>query len=229
MSVIPVDEPPGARTSSAQRGFRQRACAGARCVFCRSNEATRVPEITLRRCKHDVDRLRRLMRQTLPGAGRRRPVAAPLWSDDATAMNGQAALPVPEVARSPLRGICLVVTGTENMAQSTERTVGSAGHGGQIPHSDPTPRALSEATTPGPHRAQQEGERAAGGPRGRGPEPAAFFCSSGRRWRFARKKQRAGRMRDNGSRRTPIPTRRSRTKATRWSRGSMQYSALGEG
>jgi len=60
MSVIPVDEPPGARTSSAQRSFWQRLGQALDAYFVDRTKRA-VPEITLRRCKHDVDRLRRLM------------------------------------------------------------------------------------------------------------------------------------------------------------------------
>ncbi len=60
MSVIPVDEPPGARTNSAQRSFWQRLGQALDAYFVDRTKRA-VPEITLRRCKHDVDRLRRLM------------------------------------------------------------------------------------------------------------------------------------------------------------------------
>ncbi len=60
MSVIPVDEPPGARTISAQRSFWQRLARALDAYFVDRTKRA-VPEITLRRCKHDVDRLRRLM------------------------------------------------------------------------------------------------------------------------------------------------------------------------
>jgi len=60
MSVIPVDEPPGARTSSAQRSFWQRLGQALDAYFVDRTKRA-VPEITLRCCKHDIDRLRRLM------------------------------------------------------------------------------------------------------------------------------------------------------------------------
>jgi hypothetical protein len=60
MSVVPVDEPPGARTSSAPRSFWQRLAQALDAYFVDRTKRA-VPEITLRRCKHDVDRLRRLM------------------------------------------------------------------------------------------------------------------------------------------------------------------------
>ncbi len=60
MSVIPVDEPPGARTDAAKRNFWQRLARALDAYFVDRTKRA-VPEITLRRCKHDVDRLRRLM------------------------------------------------------------------------------------------------------------------------------------------------------------------------
>ena len=60
MSVIPVDEPPGAETSATRRSFWQRLAQALDAYFVDRTKRA-VPEITLRRCKHDVDRLRRLM------------------------------------------------------------------------------------------------------------------------------------------------------------------------
>ena len=60
MSVIPVDEPPGARTDAAKRGFWQKFAQALDAYFVDRTKRA-VPEMTLRRCKHDVDRLRRLM------------------------------------------------------------------------------------------------------------------------------------------------------------------------
>ena len=60
MSVIPVDEPPGAGTSAARWSFWQRLAQTLDAYFVDRTKSA-VPEITLRRCKHDVDRLRRLM------------------------------------------------------------------------------------------------------------------------------------------------------------------------
>ena len=60
MSVIPVDEPPGARAGAAQQRFWQRFAQALDAYFVDRTKRA-VPEITLRRCKHDVDRLRRLM------------------------------------------------------------------------------------------------------------------------------------------------------------------------
>jgi hypothetical protein len=60
MSVIPVDEPPDEETSAARRSFWQRLAQALDAYFVDRTKRT-VPEITLRRCKHDVDRLRRLM------------------------------------------------------------------------------------------------------------------------------------------------------------------------
>ncbi len=60
MSVIPVDEPPGARTSSAPQSFWQKFAQALEAYFVdRTKRAVR--EVTLRRCKLDIDRLRRLM------------------------------------------------------------------------------------------------------------------------------------------------------------------------
>ncbi len=61
MSVIPVDEPPGAASGAAEPGgFWQRL---ARAIDEYFVDRTRrvVPEITLRRSKHEVARCRRLM------------------------------------------------------------------------------------------------------------------------------------------------------------------------
>jgi hypothetical protein len=60
MSVIPVDEPPGAGTSAARWSFWQRLAQTLDAYFVDRTKSA-VPEITLRRCKHDIDRLRRLM------------------------------------------------------------------------------------------------------------------------------------------------------------------------
>ena len=60
MSVNPVDEPPGARAGAAQQSFWQRLAQALDAYFVDRTKRA-VPEITLRRCKHDVDRLRRLM------------------------------------------------------------------------------------------------------------------------------------------------------------------------
>ena len=60
MSVIPVDGPPGARAAAAQQSFWQRFAQALDAYFVDRTKRA-VPEITLRRCKHDVDRLRRLM------------------------------------------------------------------------------------------------------------------------------------------------------------------------
>ena len=65
MSVIPVDEPPDARTRSAPRSFWQRLAQTLDAYFVDRTKRA-VPEITLRRCKHDVDRLRRLMHKNSP-------------------------------------------------------------------------------------------------------------------------------------------------------------------
>ncbi len=63
MSVIPVDEPPGATSIAASRaGFWQRLMAALDQHFVdRSKRA--VPAVTLRRSKRDMDRCRRLMRK----------------------------------------------------------------------------------------------------------------------------------------------------------------------
>ena len=60
MSVIPVDELPDARADAAKRNFWQRLARTLDAYFVDRTKRA-VPEITLRRCKHDVDRLRRLM------------------------------------------------------------------------------------------------------------------------------------------------------------------------
>jgi len=60
MSVIPVDEPPGAKIDATKRSFWQRFAQTLDAYFVDRTKRA-VPEITLRRCKHDVDRLRRLM------------------------------------------------------------------------------------------------------------------------------------------------------------------------
>ncbi len=56
MSVIAVDEPPGARHSSFWGRLAQ-----ALDEYFADRTRRAVPEITLRRSKHDIDRLRRLM------------------------------------------------------------------------------------------------------------------------------------------------------------------------
>jgi len=61
MSVIPVDEPPSAATKP--EGFWQRLMKALdqHCVE-RSKQA--VPAVTLHRAKREIDRCRRLMRET---------------------------------------------------------------------------------------------------------------------------------------------------------------------
>jgi len=64
MSVIPADEPPGATNGAAKpRGFWQRL-AQALDEFFVDRTKRAVPEITLRRSKHDIDRCRRLMHKS---------------------------------------------------------------------------------------------------------------------------------------------------------------------
>ena len=64
MSVIPVDEPPGAAISAAEpRSFWQRLAQALDEYFVDRTKRA-VPEITLRRSKHDIDRLRRLMHRS---------------------------------------------------------------------------------------------------------------------------------------------------------------------
>jgi len=64
MSVIPVDEPPGAANRAAKpRGFWQRL-AQALDEFFVDRTKRAVPEITLRRSKHDIARFRRLMHKS---------------------------------------------------------------------------------------------------------------------------------------------------------------------
>jgi hypothetical protein len=63
MSVVPVDEPPGARTSAAKRSFWQRLAQALDEYFVDRTKRA-VPETTLRRSKHDIDRLRRLMHRS---------------------------------------------------------------------------------------------------------------------------------------------------------------------
>ncbi len=61
MSVIPVDEPPGATNGAAKpRGFWQRLAQALDEYFVDRTKRA-VPEITLRRSKHDINRCRRLM------------------------------------------------------------------------------------------------------------------------------------------------------------------------
>jgi hypothetical protein len=63
MSVIPIDEPPGARNSAAKRSFWQRLAQALDEYFVDRTKRA-VPEITFRRCKHDIDRLRRLIHKS---------------------------------------------------------------------------------------------------------------------------------------------------------------------
>ena len=64
MSVTPVDEPLGVTsTTTKPKGFCQRLMASLDRHFVeRSKQA--VPAVTLRRTKHEIDRCRRLMRET---------------------------------------------------------------------------------------------------------------------------------------------------------------------
>ena len=64
MSVVRVDEPPGAVNGAAKpASFWQRlACALDAYLVDRTKRA--VPEITLRRSKHDIARCRRLMHKS---------------------------------------------------------------------------------------------------------------------------------------------------------------------
>ena len=64
MSVIPVDEPRGATNGGVKpRGLWQRLARVLDEYFVDRTKRA-VPEITLRRCKHDIDRLRRLMHKS---------------------------------------------------------------------------------------------------------------------------------------------------------------------
>jgi hypothetical protein len=61
MSVIPVDVPPGTTNGGVKpRGLWQRLARALDEYFVDRTKRS-VPEVTLRRCKHDIDRLRRLM------------------------------------------------------------------------------------------------------------------------------------------------------------------------
>ncbi len=61
MSVVPVNEPPGARTAAARpEGFWRRLARALDAYFADRTKRA-VPEITLRRSKHEVARCRRLM------------------------------------------------------------------------------------------------------------------------------------------------------------------------
>ncbi len=61
MSVIPVDEPPGAANGAAKPpGFWQKL-AQALDEFFVARTKRAVPEIALRRCKHEINRCRGLM------------------------------------------------------------------------------------------------------------------------------------------------------------------------
>ena len=64
MSVIPVDEMPRSVYGAAKRGgFWQRFAQALDAYF--ANQTKRVPEITLRRSKHDLARCRRLMHKRI--------------------------------------------------------------------------------------------------------------------------------------------------------------------
>ena len=68
MSVVPADEMPRCVYGAAKRGgFWQRFAQALDAYFARQTK--RVPEITLRRSKHDLARCRRLMHK---------PIAAPI-------------------------------------------------------------------------------------------------------------------------------------------------------
>ena len=64
MSVIPVDQPPGAVSGAAKpRGFWQRL-AQALDAYLVDRTKRAVSETTLRRSKHDIARFRRLMHKS---------------------------------------------------------------------------------------------------------------------------------------------------------------------
>jgi len=63
VSVIPVDEPPGATGAAKPGGFWQRLAQALDGYFVDRTKRT-VPEITLRRSKHDIARCRRLMHKS---------------------------------------------------------------------------------------------------------------------------------------------------------------------
>ena len=192
MSVIPVDERPGARTDASAAELLAKVCAGARCIFCRSNEARgarnhTAPLQARRRSAAPVDA------QRVPGAGRRQHVAAPLCADDATAINDQAAYPSAGRSAAAARHLPLV-TGNEKMPNPSA----CAGYGRQIFAATRCPRSQRGDSLVF-YRAQQE--RAVGGARGRGANRRRFSAQAvGVAVR--KEKQRAGRMRDNVSRRT---------------------------
>lgn len=61
MSVVPVDEPPGAASRAAKPpGFWQRL-AQTLDRLCADRTKRAVPEVALRRSQHEVERCRRLM------------------------------------------------------------------------------------------------------------------------------------------------------------------------
>jgi len=63
MSVIPVDEPHGAATSVVKPSFWRRLAQALDDYFVDRTKRA-VLEITLRRCEHDIDRLRWLMHES---------------------------------------------------------------------------------------------------------------------------------------------------------------------
>jgi hypothetical protein len=71
MSVIPVEEPPGAASCKATSlGFWQ-SLARALDEFFAYRTRRAVPEVALRRSKHEVERCRRLMLKGVPTSQRR--------------------------------------------------------------------------------------------------------------------------------------------------------------
>jgi hypothetical protein len=61
MNVIPVDEPPS--TAAKPKGFWQRLMT-ALDQHCVEQSKQAVPAVTLRRARREIDRCRRLMRET---------------------------------------------------------------------------------------------------------------------------------------------------------------------
>jgi hypothetical protein len=64
MSVIAFDEPPGAGNGAAKRGSFWQRLAQAIDEYCVDRTRRAIPETTLRRSRHEINRCRRLMHRS---------------------------------------------------------------------------------------------------------------------------------------------------------------------
>jgi hypothetical protein len=90
MSIIPVDEPPGMNGADKPHGLWLRLAQAVDDYFVDRTKRA-VPETTLRRCQHDIDRLRRMMHKNtfVPvDASVRRPISRSTGWIGANAQSG---------------------------------------------------------------------------------------------------------------------------------------------